>query len=166
MFCTLCIQTKRTFMSVKAWPLTPISQTLVVTEDSEASLRAILKYSLFQSESELQEQLDSIQGKKGTKILIWNIRRSVAQCTLLTTLCQSRSGRWRWRQWANAKQKNHYVKFRDSFACDLNVAHRGMHGLCRNNTLLICVRFEYNPELLSLTNQVILNTQKACNSLD
>ncbi|KAK7137554.1 hypothetical protein R3I94_013263 [Phoxinus phoxinus] len=63
-------------MSAKARPLTPISQTLVVTEDSEASLRAILKYSLFQSESELQEQLDSIQGKKGTKILIWNIRRN------------------------------------------------------------------------------------------
>ncbi|KAL1261594.1 hypothetical protein QQF64_006859 [Cirrhinus molitorella] len=50
--------------------------TLVVTEDSEASLRAILKYSLFQSVSELQEQLDSIQGKKGTKIIIWNIRRN------------------------------------------------------------------------------------------
>ncbi|RXN28399.1 MORC family CW-type zinc finger 4-like protein [Labeo rohita] len=50
--------------------------TLVVTEDSEASLRAILKYSLFQSVSELQEQLDTIQGKKGTKIIIWNIRRN------------------------------------------------------------------------------------------
>lgn len=61
----------------KTLALTPVSQTLVVTEDSEASLRAILKYSLFQSISELQEQLDSIQGKKGTKILIWNIRRSV-----------------------------------------------------------------------------------------
>ncbi|KAL0176452.1 hypothetical protein M9458_028782, partial [Cirrhinus mrigala] len=58
----------------RALPLTPVSQTLVVTEDSEASLRAILKYSLFQSVSELQEQLDSIQGKKGTKIIIWNIR--------------------------------------------------------------------------------------------
>ncbi|XP_059377993.1 MORC family CW-type zinc finger protein 3-like isoform X2 [Carassius carassius] len=60
-------------------PIAPFNQqtkTLVVTEDSEASLRAILKYSLFQSISELQEQLDSIQGKKGTKILIWNIRRN------------------------------------------------------------------------------------------
>ncbi|XP_039510991.1 MORC family CW-type zinc finger protein 4 isoform X1 [Pimephales promelas] len=60
-------------------PIAPFNQqtkTLVVTEDSEASLKAILKYSLFQSESELQEQLDSIQGKKGTKILIWNIRRN------------------------------------------------------------------------------------------
>ncbi|XP_067314168.1 MORC family CW-type zinc finger protein 3 isoform X2 [Pseudorasbora parva] len=60
-------------------PIAPFNQqtkTLVVTEDSEASLRAILKYSLFQSESELQEQLDSIQGKKGTKIIIWNIRRN------------------------------------------------------------------------------------------
>ncbi|XP_073677013.1 MORC family CW-type zinc finger protein 3 [Garra rufa] len=60
-------------------PIAPFNQqtkTLVVTEDSEASLRAILKYSLFQSVSELQEQLDSIQGKKGTKIIIWNIRRN------------------------------------------------------------------------------------------
>ncbi|XP_058653470.1 MORC family CW-type zinc finger protein 3 [Onychostoma macrolepis] len=60
-------------------PIAPFNQqtkTLVVTEDSEASLRAILKYSLFQSIPELQEQLDSIQGKKGTKILIWNIRRN------------------------------------------------------------------------------------------
>lgn len=51
------------------------SQSLVITEDSEASLRAILTHSLFKSESELQKQLDSIPGKKGTKILIWNIRR-------------------------------------------------------------------------------------------
>ncbi|XP_051506498.1 MORC family CW-type zinc finger protein 3-like [Myxocyprinus asiaticus] len=60
-------------------PIAPFNQqtkTLVVTEDSEASLRAILKYSLFQNVSELQEQLDSLQGKKGTKILIWNIRRN------------------------------------------------------------------------------------------
>ncbi|XP_043113568.1 MORC family CW-type zinc finger protein 3 isoform X2 [Puntigrus tetrazona] len=60
-------------------PIAPFNQqtkTLVVTEDSEASLRAILKYSLFQNVPELQEQLDSIQGKKGTKILIWNIRRN------------------------------------------------------------------------------------------
>ncbi len=71
------IDYKRMSQWDKKLPLTPASQTLVVTEDSEASLRAILKYSLLQSESELQEQLDSIQGKKGTKILIWNIRRSV-----------------------------------------------------------------------------------------
>lgn len=57
----------------------PVLQTLVVTEDSEASLKAILKYSLFPTVSELEEQMDSIQGKKGTKIIIWNIRRSVAQ---------------------------------------------------------------------------------------
>ncbi|MCJ8735753.1 hypothetical protein PDJAM_G00251190 [Pangasius djambal] len=50
--------------------------SLVITEDSEASLRAILTHSLFKSESELQEQLNSIPGKKGTKILIWNIRRN------------------------------------------------------------------------------------------
>ncbi|TSK45890.1 MORC family CW-type zinc finger protein 3 [Bagarius yarrelli] len=50
--------------------------SLVITEDSEASLRAILTHSLLKSESELHEQLDSISGKKGTKILIWNIRRN------------------------------------------------------------------------------------------
>ncbi|XP_057204822.1 MORC family CW-type zinc finger protein 3 isoform X1 [Triplophysa rosa] len=60
-------------------PIAPFNQqtkTLVVTEDSEASLGAILKYSLFHTVSELEEQLDSIQGKKGTKIIIWNIRRN------------------------------------------------------------------------------------------
>ncbi|XP_058264855.1 MORC family CW-type zinc finger protein 3 isoform X2 [Hemibagrus wyckioides] len=60
-------------------PIAPFNQqtkSLVITEDSEASLRAILTHSLFQSESELQQQLDSIPGKKGTKILIWNIRRN------------------------------------------------------------------------------------------
>lgn len=54
-------------------------QSLVITEDSEASLKAILTHSLFKSESELQEQLNSIPGKKGTKILIWNIRRYYQQ---------------------------------------------------------------------------------------
>ncbi|XP_062857182.1 MORC family CW-type zinc finger protein 3 [Trichomycterus rosablanca] len=60
-------------------PIAPFNQqtkSLVITEDSEASLRAILTHSLFKSEAELQEQLDSIPGKKGTKILIWNIRRN------------------------------------------------------------------------------------------
>ncbi|XP_060771120.1 MORC family CW-type zinc finger protein 3 [Neoarius graeffei] len=60
-------------------PIAPFNQqtkSLVITEDSEASLRAILTHSLFKSQSELQEQLNSIPGKKGTKILIWNIRRN------------------------------------------------------------------------------------------
>ncbi|XP_030621576.1 MORC family CW-type zinc finger protein 4 isoform X2 [Chanos chanos] len=60
-------------------PIAPFNQqtkTLVVTEDSEASLKAILTHSLLSTEEELQEQLDSIPGKKGTKILIWNIRRN------------------------------------------------------------------------------------------
>ncbi|XP_072524819.1 MORC family CW-type zinc finger protein 3 isoform X2 [Salminus brasiliensis] len=60
-------------------PITPFNQqtkSLVITEDSEASLRAILTHSIFKSVFELQEQLDSIPGKKGTKILIWNIRRN------------------------------------------------------------------------------------------
>ncbi|XP_066525015.1 MORC family CW-type zinc finger protein 3 [Hoplias malabaricus] len=60
-------------------PIAPFNQqtkSLVITEDSEASLRAILTHSIFKSVLELQEQLDSIPGKKGTKILIWNIRRN------------------------------------------------------------------------------------------
>ncbi|XP_049330687.1 MORC family CW-type zinc finger protein 4 [Astyanax mexicanus] len=60
-------------------PITPFNQqtkSLIITEDSEASLRAILTHSIFKSVFELQEQLDSIPGKKGTKILIWNIRRN------------------------------------------------------------------------------------------
>ncbi|KAI4899912.1 hypothetical protein NFI96_019491, partial [Prochilodus magdalenae] len=64
-------------------PITPFNQltnilytSLVITEDSEASLRAILTHSIFKSVFELQEQMDSIPGKKGTKILIWNIRRN------------------------------------------------------------------------------------------
>ena len=58
--------------------LTTPSQTLVVTEDSEASLKAILTHSLLNTKEEIQEQLDTIPGKKGTKILIWNIRRSTS----------------------------------------------------------------------------------------
>ncbi|MGH0166244.1 UNVERIFIED_CONTAM: hypothetical protein FKN15_075107 [Acipenser sinensis] len=49
---------------------------MVVTEDSVASLGAILAHSLFQTQEELLEQLDSIPSKKGTKIVIWNIRRN------------------------------------------------------------------------------------------
>ncbi|KAG5263762.1 hypothetical protein AALO_G00268290 [Alosa alosa] len=56
--------------------LTTASQALVVTDDSEASLNAILTHSLLNNEEELHQQLDTIPGKKGTKILIWNIRRN------------------------------------------------------------------------------------------
>ncbi|KAK6298101.1 hypothetical protein J4Q44_G00311560 [Coregonus suidteri] len=49
---------------------------LVVTEDSEASLNAILTHSLIHTQQELLKHFDSILSKKGTKILIWNIRRN------------------------------------------------------------------------------------------
>ncbi|XP_067103959.1 MORC family CW-type zinc finger protein 3 isoform X1 [Osmerus mordax] len=60
-------------------PMVPFNQqtkSLVVTEDSEASLKAILEYSLFSSQEQLLHHFDTIPGKKGTKILIWNIRRN------------------------------------------------------------------------------------------
>ncbi|XP_014068362.2 MORC family CW-type zinc finger protein 3 isoform X4 [Salmo salar] len=60
-------------------PIVPFNQqtkVLVVTEDSEASLNAILTHSLIHTQKELLQQFDSILSKKGTKILIWNIRRN------------------------------------------------------------------------------------------
>lgn len=51
-------------------------QSLVVTEDSEASLAAILQHSIVTSQEQIHKHFDSIQSKKGTKIVIWNIRRS------------------------------------------------------------------------------------------
>uniref|UniRef100_A0A3Q1FS80 Morc S5 domain-containing protein n=1 Tax=Acanthochromis polyacanthus TaxID=80966 RepID=A0A3Q1FS80_9TELE len=54
--------------------IVPIS--LVVTEDSEASLAAILQHSIVNSLEQIQKHFDSILSKKGTKILIWNIRRA------------------------------------------------------------------------------------------
>ncbi|XP_041695022.1 MORC family CW-type zinc finger protein 3 isoform X2 [Coregonus clupeaformis] len=60
-------------------PIVPFNQqtkVLVVTEDSEASLNAILTHSLIHTQQELLKHFDSILSKKGTKILIWNIRRN------------------------------------------------------------------------------------------
>ncbi|KAM6923955.1 MORC family CW-type zinc finger protein 3 [Xenentodon cancila] len=60
-------------------PIVPFNQqtnSLVVTEDSEASLAAILKHSIINSQEQLLTHFDSIPCKKGTKILIWNIRRA------------------------------------------------------------------------------------------
>ncbi|KAK2849051.1 hypothetical protein Q5P01_008885 [Channa striata] len=54
--------------------IVPIS--LVVTEDSEASLAAILQHSIITSKEQIHAHFDSIVSKKGTKILIWNIRRA------------------------------------------------------------------------------------------
>ncbi|KAF6120392.1 MORC family CW-type zinc finger 3 [Phyllostomus discolor] len=42
--------------------------------ESEASLAAILEYSLFSTEQSLLAELDAIMGKKGTRIIIWNLR--------------------------------------------------------------------------------------------
>ncbi|XP_028444688.1 MORC family CW-type zinc finger protein 3 [Perca flavescens] len=60
-------------------PIVPFNQqtrSLVVTEDSEASLAAILQHSIITSQEQLHAHFDSILSKKGTKILIWNIRRA------------------------------------------------------------------------------------------
>lgn len=48
---------------------------MIVTEDSWLSLEAILQHSIFKKENDLLSQFDAITGKKGTRILIWNIRR-------------------------------------------------------------------------------------------
>ncbi|XP_054595098.2 MORC family CW-type zinc finger protein 3 [Nothobranchius furzeri] len=60
-------------------PIVPFSQqtkSLVVTEDSEASLAAIFQHSIISSQEQILAHFDSITSKKGTKILIWNIRRA------------------------------------------------------------------------------------------
>lgn len=57
--------------------LNSVAQSLVVTEDSEASLAAILQHSFVNSMEQIHAHFDSIPSKKGTKIIIWNIRRSV-----------------------------------------------------------------------------------------
>ncbi|ERE65762.1 MORC family CW-type zinc finger protein 4 [Cricetulus griseus] len=49
---------------------------MIVTEDSLPSLEAILNYSIFNSEKDLLSQFDAIPGKKGTRVLIWNVRRN------------------------------------------------------------------------------------------
>ncbi|XP_063303517.1 MORC family CW-type zinc finger protein 3 [Pelobates fuscus] len=48
---------------------------LANTADSDANLEAILKHSLLSSERELLAELDAIIGKKGTRIIIWRLRR-------------------------------------------------------------------------------------------
>ncbi|XP_063080546.1 MORC family CW-type zinc finger protein 3 [Cavia porcellus] len=42
--------------------------------ESTASLAAILEHSLFPTEQKLLAELDAIMGKKGTRIIIWNLR--------------------------------------------------------------------------------------------
>ncbi|XP_034453051.1 MORC family CW-type zinc finger protein 3 isoform X1 [Hippoglossus hippoglossus] len=60
-------------------PIVPFNQqtkSLVLTEDSEASLAAILQHSIVSTQEQIQAHFASILSKKGTKILIWNIRRA------------------------------------------------------------------------------------------
>ncbi|XP_078403150.1 uncharacterized protein LOC144683716 isoform X1 [Cetorhinus maximus] len=60
-------------------PIVPFNQqnkNLIVTEDSVPSLEAILKHSIFKSQEELLAEFDAILSKKGTRIIIWNIRRN------------------------------------------------------------------------------------------
>ncbi|XP_067903098.1 MORC family CW-type zinc finger protein 3-like [Heterodontus francisci] len=52
------------------------AQNLILTEDSVPSLEAILKHSIFKSQEELLAEFDAILSKKGTRIIIWNIRRN------------------------------------------------------------------------------------------
>ncbi|NXK10109.1 MORC3 protein, partial [Herpetotheres cachinnans] len=49
----------------------------IVTDPTESknSLKAILTHSLFSTEEKLLAELDAIIGKKGTRIIIWNLRR-------------------------------------------------------------------------------------------
>ncbi|OWK05732.1 hypothetical protein Celaphus_00012805, partial [Cervus elaphus hippelaphus] len=53
--------------------MSDIRQVLNSTE-SKASLAAILEHSLFSKEQQLLAELDAIIGKKGTRIIIWNLR--------------------------------------------------------------------------------------------
>ncbi|XP_015678662.1 MORC family CW-type zinc finger protein 3 [Protobothrops mucrosquamatus] len=51
------------------------SRKVMKPGESAASLRAILDHSLFSTEEELLAELDAIIGRKGTRIIIWNLRR-------------------------------------------------------------------------------------------
>uniref|UniRef100_A0A6I8PPT0 MORC family CW-type zinc finger 3 n=1 Tax=Ornithorhynchus anatinus TaxID=9258 RepID=A0A6I8PPT0_ORNAN len=51
------------------------------TAESKANLRAILAHSLFSTEQKLLAELDAIMGKKGTRIIIWNLRRDKNEAT-------------------------------------------------------------------------------------
>ncbi|KAF3820538.1 hypothetical protein GH733_013714, partial [Mirounga leonina] len=47
---------------------------MINLSESKASLAAILEHSLFSTEQKLLAELDAIMGKKGTRIIIWNLR--------------------------------------------------------------------------------------------
>ncbi|NWZ26964.1 MORC3 protein, partial [Asarcornis scutulata] len=48
---------------------------LSITYEQKVVLKAILSHSLFPTEEKLLAELDAIMGKKGTRIIIWNLRR-------------------------------------------------------------------------------------------
>ncbi|XP_067897248.1 MORC family CW-type zinc finger protein 3a [Heterodontus francisci] len=48
----------------------------LISDDMQSSLKAILQHSLFSTEKELLAELDSIFGKRGTRIIIWNMRKT------------------------------------------------------------------------------------------
>ncbi|XP_053561919.1 MORC family CW-type zinc finger protein 3 [Bombina bombina] len=53
---------------------------LIKTPDSEANLNAILSHSLIKTEKELLAELDAILCKKGTRIIIWSLRKDKRGC--------------------------------------------------------------------------------------
>ncbi|KAK7798444.1 hypothetical protein U0070_017437, partial [Myodes glareolus] len=50
--------------------------TVGLLSQTYLDLEAILNYSIFNSEKDLLSQFDAIPGKKGTRVLIWNVRRN------------------------------------------------------------------------------------------
>ncbi|CAH1227222.1 MORC3 [Branchiostoma lanceolatum] len=59
-------------------PIVPFdtAEIMLKTVDSDPSLEAITKYSIFKSKQQLMEQFKMIPGRKGTRIVIYNIRRT------------------------------------------------------------------------------------------
>ncbi|XP_057552843.1 MORC family CW-type zinc finger protein 3 isoform X2 [Hippopotamus amphibius kiboko] len=50
------------------------NRQIINLTESKASLAAILEHSLFSTEQKVLAELDAIMGKKGTRIIIWNLR--------------------------------------------------------------------------------------------
>ncbi|XP_055501167.1 MORC family CW-type zinc finger protein 3-like [Leucoraja erinacea] len=55
-------------------PIISYGHKKLLNEDMQLSLNAILSHSLFKTEQELHAELDAISGRKGTRIIIWNMR--------------------------------------------------------------------------------------------
>uniref|UniRef100_A0A674KAS0 CW-type domain-containing protein n=1 Tax=Terrapene triunguis TaxID=2587831 RepID=A0A674KAS0_9SAUR len=55
--------------------IVPIFLRQIINPEYKASLKAIQAHSLFSTEEKLLAELDAIMGKKGTRIIIWNLRR-------------------------------------------------------------------------------------------